>query len=83
MRHTIAGRVCLDCGRPLETGETCNCRQPVRGVTRDGLRGALPVLPAPQQLPRPLLSHLRRAEDGILRLRPAQRAIPALLLRAV
>ena len=42
MRHTIAGRVCLDCGRPLETGETCNCRQPVRGVTRDGLRARCP-----------------------------------------
>lgn len=43
MRHTITGRMCNDCGRPLETGETCNCRQPVRGTTRDGLRARCPL----------------------------------------
>ena len=35
-------RVCNDCGRPLEIGETCNCRQPVRSGTRDGLRAVCP-----------------------------------------
>lgn len=41
-RFATTMRVCNDCGRPLEIGETCNCRQPVCGVTRDGLRASCP-----------------------------------------
>lgn len=42
MKFATAMRVCRDCGRTLEIGETCNCRQPVRGMTRDGLRAICP-----------------------------------------
>lgn len=42
MRRTTTGRICNDCHRPLEIGETCNCRQPIRGAPRDGLRARCP-----------------------------------------
>lgn len=42
MRRTTTGRICNDCHRPLEVGETCNCRQPMRGTPRDGLRARCP-----------------------------------------
>lgn len=42
MRRTRMGRTCTGCGRPLEIGEICNCRQPIQGATRDGLRARCP-----------------------------------------
>lgn len=43
MRRREGGmRFCNACGRALEIGETCNCRQPIGG-TRDGLRAACPL----------------------------------------
>ena len=35
-------RFCQDCGRALEIGEVCNCRQAVPGMPRDGLRALCP-----------------------------------------
>lgn len=42
MRRAKASRICISCHRPLEIGETCNCRQSIRGAPRDGLRARCP-----------------------------------------
>lgn len=41
-RYSFDQRTCGDCGRPLESCEVCNCRQPVSGMPRDGLRARCP-----------------------------------------
>lgn len=41
-KQTKTMRFCNYCGRPLEIGESCNCQQPIRGSTRDGLRAICP-----------------------------------------
>lgn len=43
MKRIITDRICDDCGRILEPGEVCNCRQPIRGSPRDGLRAVCPL----------------------------------------